>query len=222
MSIRRREFITLLGGTAAAWPLAAKAATTTIPIVFSVAEDPVKLGLVTNFARPGSNATGSNFLLAELAAKRLGLLHELVPKAVRIAVLVNPGNATNTEFHAAGYRGSRPRAGAANSGLQCQHDPRGRSGLRSPGARRGRRSLRQPRFVFHQPANQFATLSARKGISTAHSLRDFVEAGGLMSYGTDVLDTYRQVGDYTGRIPKAPSQPTFLSCSRPSSSSLST
>jgi putative ABC transport system substrate-binding protein len=202
MSIRRREFITLLGGTAAAWPLAAKAATTTIPIVFSVAEDPVKLGLVTNLARPGSNATGSNFLLAELAAKRLGLLHELVPKAVRIAVLVNPGNATNTESTL------RDTAEAARAlGLQIQVF--NASTIREVDqafaalVRDGADALfDSPDSFFTSRRVQFATLSARKGIPTAHSLRDFVEAGGLMSYGTDVLDTYRQVGDYTGRILK--------------------
>src|SRR6516162_1944136 len=92
---RRVAIIATPGGTPAA--LAAKAATTTIPIVFGVAENPVKLGLVVNLARPGGNATGVNFFLGEVVAKRLGLLHDLVPKAVRIAVLVNPANAPTAE-----------------------------------------------------------------------------------------------------------------------------
>src|SRR5207249_879635 len=92
--MRRREFITLLAGAAAAWPLAAQAATKTIPIVFSLGLDPVQLGLVASLNRPGGNITGVNSMSNELAAKRLGLLHELLPAATRFAVLVNPKNPT--------------------------------------------------------------------------------------------------------------------------------
>ena len=116
---RRVAVIATPGLTAGAF--AAKAATTTIPIVFGVAEDPVKLGLVASLARPGGNATGINLLSAEVVAKRLGLLQELVPKAVRIAVLVNPTNSSIAEPTLRDVRGSCPRPRIGNSGPQRQH-----------------------------------------------------------------------------------------------------
>ena len=199
--VRRRAAVI---ATPASTPgaLAAKAATATIPIVFSVAEDPVKLGLVTNLARPGGNATGSNFFGAELAAKRLGLLHELVPKAVRIAVLVNPANATNTESMLRDI----PEAARA-LGLQIQ--VLNASTIREIDAafaalvrERADALFVSPESFFTSRRVQLATLAARNAIPTALSNRDLVEAGGLMGYGTDIADTYRQVGDYAGRILK--------------------
>jgi putative ABC transport system substrate-binding protein len=182
--------------------LAAKAATTTIPIVFGVAEDPVKLGLVASLARPGGNATGINLLSAEIGAKRLGLLHDLVPRAVRIAVLVNPGSSST----AGATLHDIPEAARA-LGLQIQVlKASTRSEIEAAFATlvrdRADALFVAPDGFFTSRRVQFATLAARHAIPAAYSNRSYPEVGGLMSYGTDTLDYYRQVGVYTGRILK--------------------
>ena len=217
--VRRRVAVIAMPGSSRA--LAAKAATATIPIVFGVGEDPVKLGLVASLARPGGNLTGINFFTTELAAKRLGLLHELVPKAVRVAVLVNPANAPATETTCGTCR-KPPGHRAANPGTQGQHQRRDRCGLCHACARAPRCPVRRPDPFFTSRRVQFAILAARNGIPATYAFREFVEAGGLMSYGTNLADMYRQVGVYTGQSSKAPSPPTCRSCSQPNSSSSST
>ena len=197
---RRVAVIATPGSTAAA--LAAKAATTTIPIVFGVGEDPVKLGLVASLARPGGNATGINFLSAEVVAKRLGLLHDLVPKAVRIAVLVNPANAPTAE---ATLRDIPEAARALGLQIQVLNASTSReieAAFATLVRDRADALFVAPDGFFSSRRVQFATLAARHGIPAAYSLREFVEVGGLMSYGTDILDCYRQVGVYTGQILK--------------------
>jgi len=197
---RRVAIIATPGSNPAA--LAAKAATKTIPIVFGVGEDPVKLGLVASLARPGGNATGINFFVAELAAKRLGLLHELVPKAVRIAVLVNPANAPTAETTLRDI----PEAAHA-MGLQIQVLNASTSREIEAAFATLVRDQAEALYVaadgfFTGRRVQFATLATRYSIPMAHSGRETVEAGGLMSYGTDVLDMYRQVGVYAGQVLK--------------------
>jgi putative tryptophan/tyrosine transport system substrate-binding protein len=182
--------------------LAAKTATATIPIVFGVGQDPVRLGLVASLARPGGNATGINFFAQEVVAKGLHLLHDVVPKAVRFAVLVNPSNASTA---ATTLRDVQEAAGVI--GLQVQILNATTSGeidaVFATLAREHPDALvLAPDSFFTSRRGQFATLAARDKIPTAYTNRDFVVAGGLMSYGTDLADMFRQVGVYTGNILK--------------------
>ena len=199
--VRRRVAVIATPAFTAAAPVA-KAATTTIPIVFGVAEDPVKLGLVASFAQPGGNATGINFLAAEVMAKRLGLLHDLVPKAIRIAVLINLANAPTAETTL------RETSEAAHHlGLQIQI--LNASSSREIEAAFATLVRERPDALFIAPDGfftsrrvQFVTLAAHQRVPAAYPQREFVEVGGLMSYGSDISDVYRQVGVYTGQILK--------------------
>jgi len=180
---------------------AAKAATSTIPIVFSINADPVRLGLVESIARPGGNMTGATFLTAELVQKRLDLLRELVPKAVRIAVLVNPTRPDNeTELR-------ELNAAARSHGQQISVLTAGTASEIDAAFATFERDRPDALFVggdpfFNLRRVQFALLAARYRMPATYSLRDHPEAGGLMSYGTNVNDTYRQIGHYVGRILK--------------------
>ncbi len=179
----------------------AKAATTAIPIVFGVSEDPVKLGLVESLARPGGNLTGINFFVSELTAKRLALLHELVPKAVRIAVLANPANsATESALR------DVPEAARA-MGLQIQvlkaSTSREVEAAFATLVRDSAEALYVAGDVFFTSRRvQLATLAATNRIPASYPSREAVEAGGLMGYDTDRAGMYRQVGTYTGQILK--------------------
>jgi putative tryptophan/tyrosine transport system substrate-binding protein len=179
---------------------AAKAATATIPIVFGVGEDPVKLGLVANLARPGGNATGINFFTSEVIGKRLRLVHDLMPKAVRVAVLVNPRNASVAESTLREAQGA-----AATMGLQIQNH--NASTIAEIDAAFAALARERPDALFVAPdaflvnrGVQLAALAKRDGIPAFFSVREPVEAGGLMSYGIDLAEMFRQVGAYTGRI----------------------
>jgi putative tryptophan/tyrosine transport system substrate-binding protein len=196
---RRVAVIATPAGNAAA--LAAKAATTTIPIVFGVGEDPVKLGLVASLARPGGNLTGINFFATELGAKRLALLHELVPKAVRIAVLVNPANIGSTESIR-----NIPEAARA-MGLQIQvlnaSTSREIEAAFATLVRDRADALYIAGDVFFTSRRvQFVTLAAHHRIPASYASRQAVEAGGLMAYDSDRVNMYHQVGAYTGQILK--------------------
>jgi putative ABC transport system substrate-binding protein len=197
---RRVEVIATPGTTPSA--LAAKAATATIPVVFAVSEDPVRLGLVASLARPGGNLTGINFFNAELIAKRVELLRELVPTARRVAVLVNPADANSTqatlrEVEAAGqafglqidvhHAGTRDAIDAAFAALVRD---RADAVFIAGDAFLNTRRL------------QLALLAARHAIPASYGSRDYPEYGGLMSYGTNVTEAFRQAGVYTGRILK--------------------
>jgi len=197
---RRVAVIATPAGNFAA--LAAKSATTQIPIVFGVGEDPVKLGLVASLARPGGNLTGINFLANELAVKRLALLHELVPTAVRIAVLVNPANIPATES------ALRDIPDAARAiGLQVQVINASTTGEIEAAFTTLVHDQVDALYIagdtfFTSRRVQFATLAATHRVPATYSSREAVEVGGLMGYDTDRVDMYRQVGAYTGQILK--------------------
>jgi putative ABC transport system substrate-binding protein len=198
--VRRRVAVIAAIGDVAAIP--AKAATGTIPIVFAVGQDPVKTGLVASLARPGGNATGVNFFFQEAVSKRLDLLHRLVPKAVRVAVLVNPASDSATETT---LREVRKAAGA--SGLQIQVLNASTSNeidaaFATLARERSDALFIAPDSFFGGRRVQLANLAARDRIPAAYADRANVAAGGLMSYGTDILDSLRQVGAYTGQILK--------------------
>jgi putative ABC transport system substrate-binding protein len=182
--------------------LAAKASTMTIPIVFNTGEDPVRLGLVTSLARPGGNLTGVNFFAAELAAKRLGLLRELLPAAARIGVIVNPDHATITEST---LRDLEPAAREAMLQIRVLNATSGTE-IAAAFATVARERLdglllgSGPHFSNRRV--QLALLAARYAVPTMYTGRQYVEAGGLISYGTSLSDAWRQVGAYAGHILK--------------------
>lgn len=177
---------------------AAKAATTTIPIVFSLGSDPVKMGFVDSLNRPGGNVTGVTFLANELEAKQLELLSELVPGADAIAYLVNPSNPnTAMAVQAAGQVLGR-RIHVFNA--TAEHDlDLAFAGL---GRERAGALLISPDPLFTSRREQIVTLALRHAMPTMYQFREFVAAGGLISYGVDLKDTYRQHGIYVGRILK--------------------
>jgi putative ABC transport system substrate-binding protein len=196
---RRMAVITAISNAPA---LAAKAATTTIPIVFGVGQDPVRMGLVASLARPGGNATGINFFNQETTAKRLGLLHDVVPKAVRIAVLVNPANASATEptlreiWEAARVLGLQIAVLKASTSREIE------AAFATLVRDQADALFVAPDVFFVGRSVQFATLAAHHRVPATYTQRAFVEAGGLMSYGTDIPDMFRRVGVYTGQILK--------------------
>jgi putative ABC transport system substrate-binding protein len=197
---RRVALIATPGGTAAA--IAANDATATIPIVFGVADDPVKLGLVASLARPGGNATGVNFFNLEVVTKRLGLLHELVPKAVRVAVLVNPANVLAAETTLRDVQNAAHVIGLQIHALNASTSREIDAAFAALERERPDALFVAPDTLFSSRRVQFATLAAHHRIPATYSNRDHVAAGGLMSYGTDIADMYRQVGVYSGSILK--------------------
>jgi putative tryptophan/tyrosine transport system substrate-binding protein len=196
---RQATVIATSGGPLAAF--AAKAATTTIPIVFLVGEDPTQLGLVTSLARPSGNLTGINMLANELEAKRLQLLHQLAPQAQRIAVLVNPGSV------AAEKTLQDVEAAAPTMGLQLQvlkaQTAREIEGVFAWSERQRPDALFVAATAFLNIRRvQLVQLAAFHHLPATYSQREAAEAGGLMSYGTSITDAYRQIGVYAGRILK--------------------
>jgi putative ABC transport system substrate-binding protein len=199
--VRRDVSVIATPGTGAA-ALSAKAASATIPIVFGVGQDPVRLGLVASLSRPGGNATGVNFLTNELVAKRMGLLRELLPTAARVAVLVNPAD---TVLSDAIIRDAQAASNATGLRVVLLHASTPReidAAFASLMQDRVDALFVAPGTFFNARRVQLVVLAAHHRIPATYSVRAYAEAGGLMSYGTDQSEMFRQVGFYAGRILK--------------------
>ena len=196
---RRVSVIAAMGGTQTA--LAAKAATTVVPIVFGFGGDPVETGLVASLSRPGGNVTGVVTMNVELAAKRLGLMRELVPAATRFAVLVNPDNPGTASATRAALAAAA-RAGWQIEFLEVSNNIDLNAAFASLMQMRAEALLTSPEVIFVIRRVQLLTLAARHAMPTIYPSREFAEAGGLMSYGSSYTDMHRQAGVYTGRILK--------------------
>jgi putative tryptophan/tyrosine transport system substrate-binding protein len=196
-----RQRVAMIAAFGIVATFAAKSATTTIPIVFAVAEDPVRHNLVASLARPGGNLTGINIFTTELVTKRLGLLRELVPGAVRVAALVNPAYPDSEHM-------VRDVVAAARAmGLQIQVINASTSREINAAFASLVRERPDVLFVGGEPflnsrRVQLVHLASRHAVPATYALRDYVEVGGLMSYGPNIADAFRQAGVYTGRILK--------------------
>jgi putative tryptophan/tyrosine transport system substrate-binding protein len=195
---RRVNVIATVTSTPAA--LAAKAAAKEIPIVFSVGDDPVKLGLVTSLARPAGNATGINFFAAELAEKKVGLLHELLPNVARIGVLVNPSNIGTAEPTVRDVKAAAGAMGIETVVVNARNADEIDTAFSRLASERIEALFVAPDTFFASRHVQVAILAAHYSLATMSSVRDYVDAGGLISYGADVIDAVRQEGAYVGRI----------------------
>ena len=200
--VRRRVAVIVASPTAAA--LAAKAATKTIPVLFGVTDDPVKLGLVASLARPGANATGVNLYIAEygLSAKRLGLLRELVPQATRIGALVNPKNAETAGAVTKDVTAAGSAIGAQIEVIYASDSREIEAAFVTFVRKRVDALLLGTDPFFFSRRLQLATLATRHAIPAVYTVREYPEAGGLMSYGTSVKELFQQLGAYAGRILK--------------------
>jgi putative tryptophan/tyrosine transport system substrate-binding protein len=198
----QRKVAVIVSSVGAPAAMAAKAATTTIPIVFAVNQDPVALGLVASLARPGGNATGINYFTGELIAKRLELLHELVPAAKRVGVLVNPDNAVNTQTTLRDVEAAARAMGLHIQVLNASSVQEIDAAFASLARDRCDALFVAGDTLFTSRRIQFALLAARYALPATYANRDYPTAGGLMSYGSNVTDYFRQVGIYTGHILK--------------------
>ena len=180
---------------------AAKAATATIPIVFSVSDDPVKLGLVASLSRPGANVTGVNYFISELGAKRLGLLRELLPAAARVGVLVNPSS-TGTESFIKDLTVAADAIGIQLQVVSARDIHEIETALATLARDKADALMVAPDTFFSNLRVQIVTLAARHAVPAIYTVREYVQNGGLMSYGPSVPDAYRQLAIYAGRILK--------------------
>ena len=198
--VRRKVAVIATGGPPATF--AAQAATATIPITFLVADDPVRLGLAASLSRPGSNMTGINVFNAEVAAKRLELLRDLVPGVARIAVLVNPADAMMMETQLRDVDTAARAMGLHIQTLDANTSAEIDAAFKAFGRERPDAVFVPTSPFFNGRRVQLAQLAAFHHLPATYALRDYAEAGGLMSYGSNIIDGYRQVGIYVGRVLK--------------------
>jgi putative ABC transport system substrate-binding protein len=197
---RHVAVITASGGAEVSF--AAKAATTTIPVAFLSGVDPVRLGLVASLARPGGNLTGINFFALESEAKRLELLRELVPTAIRLAVLVNPANPVNAESTVKDVEPAARSVGLQIQVVKASNGSEIDAVFTSFARDRPDALVVGVDGFFNSRRVQLALLAGRHGIPAIYATREHADAGGLMSYGASIIDAYRQVSVYTGRVLK--------------------
>jgi len=192
--------IAVPGSTPAA--LAAKAASTTVPIVFAIAADPVQLGLVASLSRPGGNVTGVVTLNIEIAPKRLELLHELFPTATGFALLVNPANPALAQPVSQRVQAAARTLGVKLDVLHASSEPELEAALATTARLQTAGLVIGPDPFFNSRIEQLAALTSRQTLPAVYQWREFTAAGGLLSYGSSITDVYRQAGVYTGRILK--------------------
>jgi putative tryptophan/tyrosine transport system substrate-binding protein len=198
--VRRRVAVIVTAGPPATF--AAKAATSTIPSLFLVGDDPARLGLVASLARPGGNLTGINIFNAELAAKRLELLRELVPRANRVAVLVSPADAALTEPQLKAVKAAAPPMGLQIQVLNADSSAEIEAAFEAIGRDRPDAIFVATTPFLNGRRVQLTQLATFHRLPAIYAVRDYAEVGGLMSYGSDLVDGYRQIGVYAGRILK--------------------
>src|SRR5262245_21615936 len=197
-----RRQVTVIAASATTAAPAAKAATTTIPIAFIAAQDPVRLGFVASLARPGGNLTGINFFSGELAAKQLDLLHDLLPRAVRVAGLVNPADAANTASILRDVEAAARAIGLQVQVLNASTSREINAAFENVGRDRPDALFVGANTFLNGRRIQVVQLAAFHRLPAVYPSRDYVEVGGLMTYGTNVMDAFRQLGIYAGRILK--------------------
>ena len=200
--MKRRTFITLLGGAAAAWPLAAKAATATVPVVFAIGADPVQIGLVASLNRPGGNVTGATSINVELGPKRLELMRELLPSVSSMALLVNPTTPALAEPSTRITQAAAHALGLELHVLQARGEHDFDPTFAKIAELRAQALIIAPDQLFTAHSKRLAELTLQHALPAIYEFRQFVAAGGLISYGSSETEYYRLVGNYVGRILK--------------------